>query len=72
MTREYLEEEFKRVQNIIDQEKENYRKGEISRGAFYAYVVGVFTAELSLLFNNRFNTDLDDLDLEKIGGGKNA
>ena len=69
MTKEYLEEEFKRVQNIIDQEKENYRKGEISSGDFYAYVVGVFTAELSLLFNNRFNTDLD---LEKIGGEKNA
>ena len=72
MTREYLEEEFKRVQNIIDQEKENYGKGKISSGAFYAYVVGVFTAELSLFFNNRFNTDLDDLDLGKIGGEKNA
>ena len=69
MTKEYLEEEFKRVQNIIDQEKENYCKGKISSGDFYAYVVGVFTAELSLFFNNRFNTDLD---LEKIGGGKNA
>ena len=69
MTREYLEEEFKRVQNIIDQEKENYRKGEISSGDFYAYVVGVFTAELDLFFNNRFNTDLD---LENIGGEKNA
>lgn len=69
MTREYLEEEFKRVQNIIDQEKEKYRKGEISSGDFYAYVVGVFTAELDLFFNNRFNTDLD---LENIGGEKNA
>lgn len=59
MTREYLEEEFKKVQKIIDQEKEKVRKGEISSGEFYAYVVGVFTAELSLFFNNRFNTDLD-------------
>lgn len=59
MTREYLEEEFKMVQNIIDQEKEKYRKGEISSGEYYAYVVGVFAAELSLFFNNRFNTDLD-------------
>ena len=42
-----------------DQEKEKVRKGEISSGEFYAYVVGVFTSELYLFFNNRFNTDLD-------------
>jgi len=59
MTREYMEEEFKKVQKIIDQEKEKVRKGEISSGVFYAYVVGVFTSELYLFFNNRFNTDLD-------------
>lgn len=63
MTKQFLEEEFKKVQARIDEEKERVYKGESKTILYYPFICGLLTVELNLLFNKMLNTDLD---MEKV------
>lgn len=57
------------VQEEIDKTKEMVYKGELDPSLYYSRLAGILSAELIGAYDYMFNTDLD---LEKIGGGKNA
>ena len=57
------------VQEEINKTKEMVYKGELDPSLYYSRLAGILSAELIGAYDYMFNTDLD---LEKIGGGKNA
>ena len=57
------------VQDLINETKEMVYKGELDPSLYYSRLTGILSAELIGAYDYMFNTDLD---LEKIGGGKNA
>lgn len=57
------------IQEEINKTKEMVYKGELDPSLYYSRLTGILSAELIGAYDYMFNTDLD---LEKIGGGKNA
>ena len=57
------------VQEEINETKEMVYKGDLDPSLYYSRLAGILSAELIGAYDFMFNTDLD---LEKIGGGKNA
>ena len=57
------------VQEEINNAKEEVYKGELDPSLYYSRLTGILSAELIGVYDYMFNTDLD---LEKIGGEKNA
>lgn len=57
------------VQEEINETKEMVYKGELDPSLYYSRLTGILSAELIGAYDYMFNTDLD---LEKIGGEKNA
>ena len=69
MTKEQKQCRARIVQDIINKTKEEVYKGELDPSLYYSRLTGILSAELIGAYDYMFNTDLD---LEKIGGGKNA
>ena len=57
------------VQEEINKTKEMVYKGELDPSLYFSRLAGILSAELIRAYDYMFNTDLD---LEKIGGEKNA
>ena len=69
MTREQKQCRALYVQDLINKAKEEVYKGELDPTLYFSRLTGILSAELIGAYDYMFNTDLD---LEKIGGGKNA
>ena len=57
------------IQGLINKAKEEVYNGELDPSLYYSRLAGILSAELIGVYDYSFNTDLD---LKKIGGGKNA
>ena len=69
MTREQKQCRALYVQGLINKAKAEVYNGELDPSLYYSRLTGILSAELIGTYDYMFNTDLD---LEKIGGGKNA
>ena len=69
MTKEQKKYRAEIVQGLINKTKEMVYKGELDPSLYFSRLAGILSAELIGAYDYMFNTDLD---LEKIGGGKNA
>ena len=69
MTKEQKQHRAGIVQEEINETKEMVYKGDLDPSLYYSRLAGILSAELIGVYDYMFNTDLD---LEKIGGGKNA
>ena len=57
------------VQDLINETKEMVYKGELKPTLYFSRLAGIFCCEIMGFYDCVLDTDLD---LEKIGGGKNA
>ena len=57
------------VQDLINKAKEEVYNGDLDPSLYYSRLTGILSAELIGVYDYSFNTELD---LKKIGGGKNA
>lgn len=55
----YCKQELNRLQEIINEKKEQVKKFEITRPEYHCFLHGLFKCELEAVFNGRLNTDLD-------------
>ena len=69
MTKEQKQCRARIVQDLINETKEMVYKGELDPSLYYSSLTGILSAELIGAYDYSFNTELD---LKKIGGGKNA
>ena len=57
------------VQGLINETKEMVYKGELDPSLYFSRLAGIFCCEIMGFYDCELDTDLD---IEKIGGGKNA
>ena len=69
MTKEQKQCRAEIVQGLINKAKEEVYNGDLDPSLYYSRLTGILSAELIGAYDYMFNTDLD---LEKIGGEKNA
>lgn len=61
------EEEFVKIQDIVNRYKEMVYSGEMTTGDYYARCMGLFESELSFFFDKHLDSNLD---LLRLGGLK--
>ncbi len=69
MTKEQKQCRARIVQEEINKTKEMVYKGELDPSLYFSRLAGIFCCEIMGFYDCELDTDLD---LEKIGGGKNA
>ena len=57
------------IQDLINETKEMVYKGELDPSLYFSRLAGIFCCEIMGFYDCELDTDLD---IEKIGGGKNA
>ena len=69
MTKEQKQCRARIVQGLINETKEMVYKGELDPTLYFSRLAGIFCCEIMCFYDCELDTDLD---IEKIGGVKNA